>query len=88
MENSKKVLVACIIIVVAGSYLPAFLTTKTLDDKPIVKTAAPSTIPVIIGATYEIDYTVDKNNPFEKKRIYTVIVLDIKSGYIKHCTNI
>ena len=63
-----------IFIVVA---LMFFNCSKEHKNKEISK-------PLIIGNKYSTEYKFDKNDPFEKIRYDTVIILDLKDGYVKY----
>jgi hypothetical protein len=86
MKTSKIIFTVCAFFLILVLPVFMFFTTKTQEIKAPVKSATATTpqLPIIVGATYQLDFTFDNNDPFAKKIIYTVIVLDRKAGYVKY----
>lgn len=43
-------------------------------------------IPLVIGNKYSVKYVYDDKDPFENKNYDTLVILDMKYGYVKYQT--
>ncbi len=84
MRTSKIIFIVCAFFLILVLPVFMFFTAKTQEDKAHAKTTTTPQLPIIIGATYQLDYIFNRNDPFAKKIIYTVVVLDRKAGYVKY----